>query len=97
MAKGKKIHTFHPPQVNITHPQENFAEMYSFDKKSTIGPRERMVGVDRWDKKYCDESYEKEARPKEHSFKKGEPHKFSHTKREGKTRTSGVGHRIGKR
>lgn len=96
MAKGKKLPHYVPHAINPAAPQENFAEYYSFDTKNKVSPRERLVGVDKWDKKYgCCDDYA----PKAGAFKRGEPSKFRQTKPAGKLRVSGMAgaHRIGKR
>lgn len=84
-----------PHRVNMAAPQENFAEMYSFDKKNKPSPRESLNGVTKWDKKWrgeCGESM----RPKEDAFLEGKPSAFKGTKKDGRLRTNG-GYRIGKR
>lgn len=99
MAKGK-ITKYHPRPIDISKPQENFAEYYSFDKKNRVGPREGMVGISKWDKKYGGGSeYMKECCPQEYNYTRGGPSKFRQTKPAGKLRVSGAAgaHRIGKR
>ena len=94
---------YHPRAVNMAAPQENFAEYYSFDKKNKVGPREGMVGVDKWDKKYRSNADAgcpyPETAPKERAYKDGKASTFCHTKPSGKLRVSGTpgAHRIGKR
>ena len=91
---------YHPRPISFDAPQENFAEYYGFDKRTQPTPREKLLGMDRWDKKYGNSEYLKECAPKEHAFKSGKAHCYScHGSQSGKLRNSGSAkaHRIGKR
>lgn len=100
------VKKFHPKEVSFTHPQENFAEQYGFDKKTRLTPREECIGRSKWDKKYehdYPESCMSNTRPQEHNYMRGKPHGYGcHAAagaKAGKLRTSGRSgaHRIGKR
>lgn len=89
---------YRPHSISMAEPQENFAEYYSFDKKNKLSPRETLNGVSKWEKKWRSEGSDT-MRPKEDAYLKGKPSHYGHSigQRQGKLRTSGKGHRIGKR
>lgn len=99
-SKGAgKIKKYHPHEIHMDYPQENFAKEYEFQK----GMPKRSPMRSKWEHEHIvnEDSYAKEHKPMEYRLVRGMPHGYGHSvgQRAGHLRTSGhpKAHRIGKR